>query len=123
MDDTDSMECTLEIGVQSLNEIQAINMIHDLRKALRFSSGYRRFFTQAHIVPHGAGQTNNQASYSYQNAIYSPSFDCSFSLYRTDTTYKPEDLNFDFNEETIESIKALNTMMGNSIEAKKKEDI
>lgn len=122
-DATDTMTVGLQIGVQALDEYTALNMIHRLRRALRFSSGYRRFFTQAHIIPQGNFQMNNQDFYGYQNAIYSHSFDCSFCLYQIDTTYKPEDLNFDFNEETIESIKALNTMMGYSIEAKKKEDI
>ena len=121
LDETDTMEVTLEIGVQSLDEFQALNMIHRLRRALRFSSGYRRFFTQAHVIPHDAKQMNNQDYYGYQNAIYSYSFDCSFSLYQVGTVYKPEDLNFVFNESTIESIKAMNALTGKSIDVSKED--
>ena len=44
MDETNVMETTLQIDVQSLDQFIAIKMANELRRKLRYSDGYRRFF-------------------------------------------------------------------------------
>lgn len=121
MDDMGEMEVTLQIDVQATDQYQALEMITSLHKALKWSYGYRRYFKQAHIIPHSVSGTNAKPSYGYGDVINDYWFECSFSLYDLGTIYKPEDLNFVFNESIIESIKAMNTMNGTSIKTSKED--
>ena len=121
MDDMGEMETTLQIDVQAKDQFEALRMITSLHKALKWSDGYRRYFKQANIIPHSVTGTNAKPSYGYGDVINDYFFECSFSLYDPETIYKPEDLNFEFNESTIESIKALNMMRGTFTETKKED--
>ena len=121
-DESDVMQTTLQIDVQATDQFDAINMTNELRKALKYSNGYRRFFRQVHVVPHNVTGMSPRNFYSgTQKAAYRFGFDCSFSIYQAGTIYKPEDLNFEFNETTIESIKAMNPMTEKEINVRKEE--
>ena len=121
-DETDVMEARLQIDVQSTDMYEALNMANDLRRTLAHSYGYRRFFKQAHVIPHDVNKAGSRNFYSgTQQAIYRYGFDCSFSIYQAGTIYKPDDLSFEFNEETIDSIKAMNGMNGKEIDVNKEE--
>lgn len=123
-DETDVMEVRLQIDVQSTDMYEALNMANDLRRTLAHSYGYRRFFKQAHVIPHDVNKSGSRNFYSgTQQAIYRYGFDCSFSIYQAGTIYKPENLNFVFNESTIESIKAMSSINGKELNVNKKEDI
>lgn len=124
LDDTDVMETVLQIDVQSTDPSVSPDMANELRRALAHSYGYRRFFKQAHVVPHNVqGVTPRNFYNGAQQAVYRDGFDCSFSIYRAGTVYKPDDLSFEFNETTIESIKAMVPMTGKEIDVSKKEEI
>ena len=121
MDETNVMETTLQIDVQSLDQFIAIKMANELRRKLRYSDGYRRFFKQVHIIPHDVGKTSSRNFYG-TNAVQRYGFDCSFSIYDCGTEYKLQKLNFEFNETTIDSIQAMNQMNGKPISADRKEE-
>ncbi|MBI1706559.1 hypothetical protein HYQ53_1777 [Lactobacillus crispatus] len=122
LDETDVMEVRLQIDVQATDMYEALNTANDLRKTLAHSYGYRGFFKQAHVIPHNVSGTSSRNFYNgTQLPVYRFGFDCSFSIYRAGTIYKPEDLNFEFNETTIESIKAMNQMTGKEINVRKEE--
>lgn len=122
LDETDVMETTLQIDIQATDMYVALRMSNELRKALAHSDGYRRFFKQASVIPHNVSQSANRDYYSgAQMAIYRYGFDCSFSIYQVGTVYKPEDFDYEFNETTIDSIKAMNSMNGKEIDIKKED--
>lgn len=123
----DQFNCTVQIEVHHTDQFQSMEMAEKIRDAIVDSSGYRRFFTQAYVVPHEPPTNSDIQDHTISlfgmNYDYTFGFDYSFMVSRADITWTDEDLNFDYDgEPAIESIKATNKDDGKTIKAEKKEE-
>lgn len=114
--------CTFQIDVHAGQPFTANDMARKLYEALH-DRGYRRYFTQANIVPQKITNTSNRTFMSGVNYDNDFGFDCSF-LVTAPKTYKSEDLDFEYSGGIdIHSIKAENMAVeGTSIAVKKNKE-
>ena len=95
--------CKLQIDVHATSEIEALQLSTKLFNALH-ESNYVRTFEQAQIVPQKITNTSNRTALSGINYDNDYGFDCSF-LVNSNFIYKKDELNFDYEDTTISSIK------------------
>lgn len=96
--------CTMQIDVHAKRSIEALELADKLFQALH-RSAYRRSFMQAQIVPQKITNTSNRTALSGINYDNDFGFDCSF-LVNGNFTYQEKDLQFDYSDINIESVKA-----------------
>lgn len=96
--------CTIQIDVHAASEESASLLAQKMFTKLH-QSAYQRIFTQAQIVLQKISNTSNRtilAGINYDNDF---GFDCSF-LVNGGNQFQENDLQFDFEDTDIESIKA-----------------
>ena len=96
--------CTLQIDIHATSEVEALQLSTKLFNALH-QSNYRRSFKQAQIVPQKITNTSNRTALLGINYDNDFGFDCSF-LVNGNFTYQEKDLQFDYSDINIESVKA-----------------
>lgn len=123
---SDQFYVQLQLDAHTNDPIMASNMATQLLDALTNSQGYRNWFDQVNVVPtplpknkSGIQDHTTLPGINYDNA-YGFYFD--FLISRADLVYQEKDLNFDFEEETIESVRANSKIDGDHIDANKKEE-
>lgn len=96
--------CTLQIDAHATNEVEALELATKLFNALH-QSNYIRSFIQTQIVPQNITNTSNRTVLSGINYDNDFGFDCSF-LVNGGNVFQERDLQFNFEDTDIESIKA-----------------
>lgn len=123
----DQFDCTIQIEVHHNNQFQSMGMAEKLRNAIVSSSEYRRFFTQAYVVPHEPQTSSDIQDHTVSlfgiNYDYTFGFDYDFQVSHADITWDDKDLKF-VNEgnPTITSVEIVNNLDGRAIETDKKEE-
>ncbi len=123
---SDQFYVQLQLDAHTSDPIMASDMATKLLDALTNSQGYRNWFDQVNVVPTPLPKNKSEIQdhttlpgINYDNA-YGFYFD--FLISRADLVYQEKDLNFDFEEETIESVRANSKIDGDHIDANKKEE-
>lgn len=124
----DQFDCTLQIEAHSNDQYKSMELVEKLREALVDLDGYRRFFTQAYVVPHEPSTNSSIQDHTISmfgiTYDYTFGFDYAFTVGHADTEFKEEDLNFEYDgEPAIESIKAVNALDNTEIRADKEGEI
>lgn len=111
----------VQFDCHSNQPFQAMTMAQELYSALHTSS-YRRFFTQARIVPQIMTNTSNRTVLEGVNLDHDYGFDCSFLL-TGGLTFTPDELNFDLQEEmNIESVTTTDIVTDSRVTNHKQEE-
>ena len=105
--------CTMQIDAHASSEPQAIDLSRRLYEALH-ERPYRRFFSQAYITPSVIGNAGNRTSLQGINYDNDYGFDCNFYV-TGGFVFKEEDLNFTFQDQTIETVKADESVLGTNV--------
>lgn len=120
---SDQMIVTMLFDCHTQDYFKANEMAETLRDTLVSSDGYRRYFTQADVVPQepaGGSDIGDHTAqlfgYRYDNAV---GFYYAFLVSHADTTVDEKSLNFTFDESIIESVKANSLIDDDSINASK----
>lgn len=103
-------KCTMQIDSHAASDTQAMVLSQQLYEALH-EVPYRRFFSQCHILPDQIGNTGNRTVFQTTNYDNDYGFDCSFYI-TGGYEFKEEDLDFTVSDETIESVKASESVNG-----------
>lgn len=123
----DQFDCTIQIEVHHNKFYESMEMAEKLRKAIVNSSEYRRFFTQAYVVPHEPRTSSDIQDHTVSlfgiNYDYTFGFDYDFQISHADITWNEKDLNF-VNEGNpmITSVEVTNKLDGKTIKTSKKEE-
>lgn len=104
--------CTMQVDVHATSSSQALQLAKELHDALR-SNPYRRFFSQANIMPEVIGNSGNRTSLAVLNYDYDFGFDCTFTV-TSGFSYKIKDLNFVVSNSTIDTVKAKENVIGSN---------
>lgn len=116
--------CTMQIDAHSNSDKEAMNLAQRLYEALH-EVPYRRFFKQAYIVPQTVGNAANRTIFQGINYDNDYGFDCSFYV-TGGFLFNKKDLNFTFQDQTIETVKANESVLGanfkNTVIANKNEE-
>lgn len=116
----------MQLDVHTSDPIMASDMAAQLLEALTNSQGYRNWFDQVNVVP--TPLPNNKTKIQDHTTLPGINYDNAYGFYfdflisRADLVYEEKDLKFDFEENTIESIRANSEVDGDHIDAKKKEE-
>ena len=102
--------CTMQIDCHSNSSVQAMNLARKLFEALH-EVPYRRFFKQAYIVPQTVGNASNRTTLQGINYDNDYGFDCTFYV-TGGFLFERKDLNFTFQDQTIETVKADESVLG-----------
>ncbi|WP_046814066.1 phage neck terminator protein [Lactobacillus helveticus] len=102
--------CTMQVDAHATSDIEAINLAQRLYEALH-EAPYRRFFKQAYIVPQTVSNTANRTTLQGVNYDNDYGFDCSFYV-TGGFLFEEKDLNFTFQDQTIETVKADESVLG-----------
>lgn len=81
---------------------------------------YRRFFTQADIVPQQFSQTSNRTTLEGINYDFRYGFDCLFFV-RGGITYQESDLNFEYSSTNIESVNTTDAVTDTNVTVEKED--
>lgn len=114
--------CLVQIDCHS-NEPYGDKGANDLARRLYealHEAPYRRFFTQADIVPQTFTQTSNRTTAWGVNYDYDFGFDCSFFV-RGGVVYDQSQLNFEYSSTTIDSVKTADTVTSSAVNVERKE--
>lgn len=106
-------KCTMQIDAHAASDLQAMNLAQRLYEALH-EAPYRRFFSQCHILPDQIGNAGNRTALQGINYDNDYGFDCSFYV-TSGYEFKEQDLDFTVSDETIESVKASESVTGSNI--------
>lgn len=102
--------CTMQVDAHAASDKDAMNLSQRLYEALH-EVPYRRFFKQAHIVPQHVGNAANRTTFQGINYDNDYGFDCSFYV-TSGFLFERKDLNFTFQDQTIETVKADESVLG-----------
>lgn len=105
-------KCTMQIDAHSNSDKEAMILAQRLYDALH-EVPYRRFFKQAYIVPQNIGNAANRTTFQGINYDNDYGFDCSFYV-NGGFQFKRKDLNFTFQDQTIETVKADESVIGSN---------
>lgn len=105
-------KCTLQIDAHATSDLQAMNLAQRLYEALH-KVPYRRFFSQCHILPDRIGNAGNRTVLRGINYDNDYGFDCSFYV-TSGYEFQEKDLDFTVSNETIETIKAEESVTGSN---------
>ena len=104
--------CTMQVDAHAASDKDAMNLSQRLYEALH-EVPYRRFFKQAYIVPQHVGNATNRTTFQGINYDNDYGFDCSFYV-NGGFLFKRKDLNFTFQNQTIETVKADESVTGSN---------
>ena len=110
----------MQIDCHATDAFSAMSMAQKLYESLHME-GYRRFFTQAHVVPQNIDRTASRTILEGINYDYDYGFDVTYLL-QSGVTYQAQDLSFVFNETTIESTNAVDMTTNSNVYVKKEDN-
>lgn len=104
--------CSMQIDAHASSDLQAMDLAQRLYEALH-ERPYRRFFSQACIMPSTIGNAGNRTVLRGINYDNDYGFDCTFYV-TGGFTFQESDLNFEVEDYTIESIRAKESVIGSN---------
>ncbi|RVU70013.1 MULTISPECIES: hypothetical protein [Lactobacillus] len=125
----DQFYCRFQLDCHAVDQFEANDMAGDLLDALANRRGFRHWFEQVNVVPQLA--EGNRSDIRNHTLLQGINYDNDYGFYfdflisHADTVYQASDLNFEFDESDIGSIKTQGSVGKHFIDINniKKEEI